>query len=81
MSLALLGSVNDYLFDKLMHDLRSKKATLGDKEYGKAKVIIDYHGNTEFNYYARKIDDELMCIIMMSVRDGENVSDLAKRFE
>ena len=58
-----------------------KKATLGDKEYGKAKVIIDYHGNTEFNYYARKIDDELMCIIMMSVRDGENVSDLEKRFE
>ena len=58
-----------------------KKATLGDKEYARATVIIDYHGNTEFNYYARKIDDELMCIIMMSVIDGENVSDFEKLFE
>lgn len=58
-----------------------KKATLGEKEYDRAKVIIDYHGNTEFNYYARKIDDELMCIIMMSVRDGENASDFEKLFE
>ena len=58
-----------------------KKATLGDKEYARATVIIDYHGNTEFNYYARKIDDELMCVIMMSVIDGENVSDFEKLFE
>ena len=58
-----------------------KKATLGDKEYARAKVIIDYHGNTEFNYYARKIDDELMCIIMMSVIEGETVSDFEKLFE
>lgn len=58
-----------------------KKAALGDKEYARATVIIDYHGNTEFNYYARKIDDELMCIIMTSVRENENVSDFEKLFE
>lgn len=58
-----------------------KKAALGDKEYARATVIIDYHGNTEFNYYARKIDDGLMCIIMTSIRDGENVSDFEKLFE
>ena len=57
------------------------KATLGDKEYARAKVIIDYHGNTEFNYYARKIDDELMCVIMMSITDDESLSDFEKLFE
>ncbi|MBP5378781.1 MAG: beta-lactamase family protein, partial [Ruminococcus sp.] len=43
-----------------------KTATLGDKEYVYANAVIDYHGNTEFNYFARKIDDEVMCIIMAS---------------
>ena len=57
------------------------KATLGGKEYVRAKSVIDYHGNTEFNYFARKIDDELMCIITMSINNDESVSDFEKLFE
>ncbi|MBR5682588.1 MAG: beta-lactamase family protein [Ruminococcus sp.] len=56
------------------------KATLGDKEYIYAKAVIDYHGNTEFHYFARKIDDELMCIIMMSINDDESILDYEKLF-
>ncbi len=56
------------------------KTTLGDKEYICAKAVIDYHGNTEFHYFARKIDDELMCIIMMSLTDDESILDFEKLF-
>ncbi len=45
------------------------------------KVMCVCHGNKESYYFARKLDDELMCIIMTSCIDDESLVNFEKLFE
>lgn len=55
-----------------------EKVTLGGREYVREKVELDYHGKTDMYYYARKLDDRLMCIILLSGADDDSLADYEK---
>lgn len=60
---------------------KNVKVTLGGKEYVRVSALQDWHGKQHMNWYARKLDDDLMCIILISGVDESKISDYEKMFE
>ena len=56
------------------------EVTLGGNEYLRMEVDNDYHGNTRIFYYARKIDDNLMCIVQLTLTSGKTPEEFEKLF-
>ena len=44
-------------------------------------LVIDYYGEMHGYHYARKLDDNLMCIINISMPIDKNIADYEKMFE
>jgi len=57
------------------------KVKLGGQEYTRAMLVIDYYGEMHGYHYARKLDDNLMCIINISMPIDKNIADYEKMFE
>ena len=60
---------------------KSVKVMLGGKEYVRLSALQDWHGKSNMNWYARKLDDDLMCIILISGVDESKIADYEKLFE
>jgi len=59
---------------------KSVKVTLGGKEYVRVSALQDWHGKQHMNWYARKLDDDLMCIILISGVEESKIADYEKMF-
>ena len=57
------------------------KVTLGGKEYIRGKVEFELNGKSYQYFYARKLDDELICTIMISGLAKDEPGDYEKLFE
>ena len=60
---------------------KSVKVMLGGKEYVRVSALQDWHGKSNMNWYARRLDDDLMCIILISGVDESKIADYEKLFE
>ncbi len=60
---------------------KSVKVMLGGKEYVRVSALMDWHGKQHMNWYARKLDDDLMCLILISGVDESKIADYEKMFE
>ena len=56
------------------------KVTLGGKEYSKLSVEYDFQGHGTLNYYARKLDNDLIAVIQITL-GNQSVEDYEKLFE
>lgn len=56
------------------------KVTLGGNEYLRMEVDNDYQGKTKIFYYARKIDDNLMCVVQLMLTSGKTPEEFEKLF-
>lgn len=54
---------------------------LGGKEYVREEVELDFMGKMRAFYYARKIDDDLMCAVQINIGTDESIGDYEKWFE
>ena len=59
----------------------TEKVTLGGKEYIRGKVEFELNGKSYQYFYARKLDDELICTIMISGLAKDEPGDYEKLFE
>ena len=57
------------------------KTKLGGQEYIRSFNVIDYYGPMNVYYYARKMDDNLMCIVVISMPTDKKIADYEKLFE
>ena len=57
------------------------KVKLGGQEFTRAALVIDYYGKMNGYYYARKLDDKLICFICISMPTDKNIADYEKLFE
>ena len=57
------------------------KVKLGGQEFIRASTVIDYYGKMNMYYYARKLDDNLICMINISMPTDKNIADYEKMFE
>ena len=57
------------------------KVKLSGQEYTRAAIVTDYYGKMNSYFYARKLDDNLMCIINISMPPEKNIADYEKLFE
>ena len=57
------------------------KVALGSKEYLRSEVEYDYNGIGYQYYYARKIDDKLICVILISDLKEESPESYEKLFD
>ena len=57
------------------------KVTLGGKEYIRGKVEFELNVKSYQYFYARKLDDELICTIMISGLAKDEPGDYEKLFE
>ena len=58
----------------------SSKVMLSGKEYVRAEIELDYYGKSNIYYYARKIDDNLMCIVQLTLTSDKSPEEFEKMF-
>jgi CubicO group peptidase (beta-lactamase class C family) len=56
------------------------KVTLSGQEYLRMEVDNDYQGKTKIFYYARKIDENLMCVVQLTLTPGKSPEEFEKLF-
>ena len=57
------------------------KVKLGGQEFVRSFNVIDYYGPMNCYLYARKLDDNIMCCISISMPTDKKIADYEKLFE
>ena len=57
------------------------KVKLGGQEFVRSFNVIDYYGPMNCYFYARKLDDNLMCCVTISMPTDKKIADYEKFFE
>lgn len=73
-----MGTEDDEGWAIIIRD--SSKVKLSGKEYVRRETELDYHGKSKIYYYARKIDDTLMCIVQISITPDRSPEEFEKMF-
>ena len=73
-----MGTEDDEGWAIIIND--TGKVTLSGQEYLRMSVDADYQGKTRIYYYARKIDDNLMCIVQLTLASGKTPEEYEKLF-
>ena len=73
-----MGTEDDEGWVLIIRD--TSKVTISGREYLRMAVDNDYQGKTSIFYYARKIDDNLMCIVQLTLTSGKTPEEFEKLF-